>query len=182
MTSTEAASRRAAAGGRDPAPAAAGGADLQPATPAAPPGSAQFSDPAVGLHRMGRWLEVAVYVAGGFFLIAAAVIVLADAVTGLWSGGGASARALSLLDRVLLVFVLVEVFHTVRLAIWSHEIRAEPFLIVVIIAGVRRILVVTAGSEPIGSRDTLVELGLLVVLLVAASSALHLLRPRGTGV
>jgi len=30
--------------------------------------------------------------------------------------------------RVLLVFVLIEVFHTLRFAVAQRELRAEPFL------------------------------------------------------
>jgi uncharacterized membrane protein (DUF373 family) len=56
-------------------------------------------------------------VAGGFFLVAAAVIVLIEAVPALWQGANPSARVSLILDRVLLVFVLVEVFHTLRFAI-----------------------------------------------------------------
>ena len=128
---------------------------------------------------MGQWLEVVIYVAGGFFLLAAAGILLLDTVPLLRPGGNPSMRAVSILDHILLVFVLVEVFHTVRLAVTRHEIQAEPFLIVALIAGVRRILVVTVGNESLG-RDTLIELGLLILLIVACSAALRVMRSAGT--
>jgi uncharacterized membrane protein (DUF373 family) len=83
-----------------------------------------------------------------------------------------------ILDRVLLVFVLVEVFHTLRFAIARQELRAEPFLIVALIAAVRRFLVVTAGTAPITQRDSLVELALLLAFMVASAYALYLVRPR----
>jgi uncharacterized membrane protein (DUF373 family) len=143
---------------------------MPPAADAPPTGATAH------VQRFGQWIEVAISICGGFFLIAAAIIVLADTVPSLWHGPTALVRALSVLDHVLLVFVLVEVFHTVRLAISRHEIQAEPFLIVVIIAAVRRILVVTAGNGPIEGHDTLIELGLLVALLLAAAGALVLLR------
>lgn len=129
-----------------------------------------------GLQRLGQWIEVGVYVAGGFFLIAAAAYLLVDSMPSLWRSRSASAGALALLDHVLLVFVLVEVFHTVRFAIARHELRAEPFLVVALIACVRRILVVTAGTEPVVATSALVELGLLVVLLLASAAALLMLR------
>ena len=128
---------------------------------------------------MGQWVEVVIYVAGGFFLLAAAGILLLDTVPLLRPGGDPSRRAVSILDHILLVFVLVEVFHTVRLAVTRHEIQAEPFLIVALIAGVRRILVVTVGNESLG-RDTLIELGLLILLIVACSAALRVMRSAGT--
>jgi hypothetical protein len=40
------------------------------------------------------------------------------------------------------------------------------------------VLVLTAGTEPLARHDALVELGLLIALLVAASGALFLLRSR----
>jgi uncharacterized membrane protein (DUF373 family) len=80
------------------------------------------------------------------------------------------------LDRVLLVFVLIEVFHTLRFAVAQRELRAEPFLIVALIAAVRRFLVVTAGTGPITSRDSLVELGLLLAFMFASAVALYLVR------
>ena len=57
------------------------------------------------LERTGEWVEILIYIAGGSFLLAAAVIVLADAVPALWRGASPSARASLILDRVLLVFV-----------------------------------------------------------------------------
>ncbi|HEV7464750.1 MAG TPA: phosphate-starvation-inducible PsiE family protein [Candidatus Dormibacteraeota bacterium] len=130
------------------------------------------------LQRVGMAIEIALYVAGGFFLVAAAVIVLIEAVPALWQGANPSARVAMILDRVLLVFVLVEVFHTLRFAIARQELRAEPFLVVALIAAVRRFLVITAGTSPITQRDSLVELGLLLLFMVASAYALYLVRPR----
>ena len=58
--------------------------------------------------------------------MAAAVIVLVDAVPALWRGASPTARASLILDRVLLVFVLVEVLHTVRFVVTRHRLQAEP--------------------------------------------------------
>ncbi len=121
-------------------------------------------------------LETCLYVLGGALLIAAAVLVLLDAVPLLFGSGGEANRALTVLDRVLLVFVLAEVFHTVRIAVVRHEVEPEPFLVIVIIAGVRRILVVTASAEPLTSPPTLLELGLLVVMLSVSALVLVALR------
>ncbi|HEY2702829.1 MAG TPA: phosphate-starvation-inducible PsiE family protein [Candidatus Dormibacteraeota bacterium] len=133
------------------------------------------------LERTGEWIEILIYLAGGFFLVAASVIVLADAVPALWRGASPWSRATLILDRVLLVFVLVEVLHTVRFVVTRHRLRAEPFLIVALIAGVRRVLVVTAGTQPLARREDLVELGLLILLLVASAGALFLLGYRPAG-
>ncbi|HVA21375.1 MAG TPA: phosphate-starvation-inducible PsiE family protein [Candidatus Micrarchaeia archaeon] len=132
------------------------------------------------LDRAGRWIETAIYVAGGLLLVGAAVLLLVSVVTiAVGSGGSVETRSLSVLDHVLLIFVLVELFHTVRLAIRTHELDAEPFLVVALIASIRRILVITAGTRPIEQRTTLVEMGLLIVLVIAISAALLLLRRAG---
>ena len=47
-----------------------------------------------------------------------------------------------------------------------------------LIAAVRRFLVITAGTSPIAGRDSLVELGLLLLFMVASACALYLVRPR----
>jgi uncharacterized membrane protein (DUF373 family) len=134
------------------------------------------------LDRVGRWVETVIYAAGGIFLVGAAVLLLIDLARVLFSNlNNAEAGALTVLDHVLLIFVLVELFHTVRLAIRTHELDAEPFLVVALIAGIRRILVITAGTTPIHSGAVLDELLLLVVLIIAVSVALLLLRLTGAG-
>ena len=47
-----------------------------------------------------------------------------------------------------------------------------------LIACVRRVLVLTAGTQPILGRVTLVELGLLIALLLVSAGAIFLLRMR----
>jgi uncharacterized membrane protein (DUF373 family) len=117
-------------------------------------------------------LEACLYVLGGALLIAAAVLVFLDTVPLLFRAGGGVSRALTVLDRVLLVFVLTEVFHTVRIAVVRHQVEPEPFLVIVIIAGVRRILVITASAEPLTSSATLLELGLLVAMVITSALVL----------
>ncbi len=149
--------------------------------------SSQAPDPqapagAAWLDRGGRVVETAIYAAGGVFLIGAAILLLVDLVrVVLGTLGNAELAALTVLDHVLLIFVLVELFHTVRLAVRTHELEPQPFLVVALIASIRRILVITAGTTPIHSTRTLQELFLLVVLVIAMSGALLLLRVTGRG-
>ena len=53
---------------------------------------------------------------------------------------------LNLLDRGLILFMVVELLHTVRITLHGHELTAEPFLIVGLIAAIRRVLLLTAES------------------------------------
>ena len=50
---------------------------------------------------------------------------------------------LRVLDQLLVVLMLVEILHTVRISIRSHILVTEPFLVVGLIASIRRILVIT---------------------------------------
>jgi uncharacterized membrane protein (DUF373 family) len=91
-------------------------------------------------------------------------------------------------DRLLFVLMLVEILHTVRASIQSHELAGEPFLIVGMIATIRRILVVTLetsdrpteGNAPLGSTPTfnnaMIELGVLGVLTLVLAIAIYLVR------
>ena len=53
------------------------------------------------------------------------------------------------IDRLLLVLMLVEILHTVGVSFRSHSLTAEPFLVVGLIASIRRMLVVTLESSQI---------------------------------
>lgn len=82
------------------------------------------------------------------------------------------------LDETLLVFVVVELLHTVRITLRDHALAAQPFLIVGLIAGVRRILILTASSDTLHSGPDFVvywvQLLLLIVLVVAMVVALFI--------
>ena len=52
-------------------------------------------------------------------------------------------HVLDVLDTILLVAVVMEIVYTVTLSLRSHELSAEPFLVVGIIAAIRRILEIT---------------------------------------
>jgi uncharacterized membrane protein (DUF373 family) len=84
------------------------------------------------------------------------------------------------LDETLLVFMVVELLHTVRITLRDHRLAAEPFLIVGLIAGVRRILILTANTQTLTSGPDFVvywvQLLLLIVLVVAMVVALFIWR------
>ncbi len=84
------------------------------------------------------------------------------------------------LDQALLVFMVAELVHTVRITLRDRSLAAEPFLIVGLIAGVRRILIVTAKNEDIQNGTPFqfqvfsAELLLLILLVVSMVIALFL--------
>ena len=92
-------------------------------------------------------------------------------------------RALKALDSLLLVLMIVELLHTIRLFIVGHALVPEPFLVVALIAGVRRVLILTTEAsqyiqtKPEQFRMALREMGLLMLsFLVLAVSIVVLQR------
>ena len=93
---------------------------------------------------------------------------------------GVLQTVLSVLDQVLLLFIFVELLDTIGIVAREHEIVAEPFLLVGLIAVVRRILSVTAeAGQNIGTekfQSLTIELGVLAVLVIALTVAVYVTR------
>jgi uncharacterized membrane protein (DUF373 family) len=98
--------------------------------------------------------------------------------------GKLSDNIVMLLDRILLIIIFVEVLYTVQISFRQHVLQPAPFLVVGLIAVTRRILVLTAElpkliKEDIGFfRNSMVELALLTLLVVALVICLHFIHPR----
>jgi uncharacterized membrane protein (DUF373 family) len=140
-------------------------------------------------ERLLRLAEDGVYVVVAILLVAGAIVLLVDAAGELGGiGDGADTAVLALLDRLLLVFVLVELIFAVRMTLSRREIVAEPFLIVGIIASIKEIILLsvevanvlegkatTDGSaEPREFAMLIALLGLLVLVLSASAVLLRL--------
>ena len=121
-------------------------------------------------------VEMVIYAALGVILSLAAIFALFSACQALWQGvaGGAEAKTVvEVIDRLLVVLVLVEILHTVRISVRSHTLVTEPFLIVGLIATIRRMLVITLDAANLTNaanwaadgqarlRASMFELGLL---------------------
>jgi uncharacterized membrane protein (DUF373 family) len=132
-------------------------------------------------------LEDVVYVGLSLLLAGTALVLLATGLVEfvrLLAAGTLPGSVVDLLDRVLLILIFVEVLYTVQVSFREHALVPEPFLIVGLIAGIRRVLVLTAelskmierGEEAF--RNALLELALLTALIVALVGSLMLLRRR----
>jgi uncharacterized membrane protein (DUF373 family) len=83
-----------------------------------------------------------------------------------------------LLDNMLLVLMLVEIFHTVGISLTEHHLALEPFLAVAVIASIRRMLIITAelgGPTPENAavfKLAMQELTILTALVFALVIAL----------
>jgi uncharacterized membrane protein (DUF373 family) len=136
-------------------------------------------------------LEAGIYTALACALALTAVVALAGAAHVLWDGLRTWTSAdtiLQTIDRMLLVLMLVEILHTVRISIRSHVLVIEPFLIVGLIATIRRILIITLEAANLTRPETwsksgealfrasVIELGLLGLLVLVLVGAIYLLR------
>jgi len=88
---------------------------------------------------------------------------------------------IGILDGVLLVMMTMEIVYTVTLSLQSHKLVAEPFLIIGIIAAIRRTLVITAEStrlesNPAAFQSTLLELGLLSFIVGVMAISIWVIR------
>ena len=96
---------------------------------------------------------------------------------------GVLETALTVLDRVLLAFIFVELIDTVRVTVRERGIFiAEPFLLVGLIAVVRRILLLTAEIERASAEEfqnRLIELGVMTGLVIVLTGALYFTRRMG---
>jgi uncharacterized membrane protein (DUF373 family) len=133
--------------------------------------------------------EDVVYVSLAVLLAVTAIALVVSGAAAGWQAlriGAPSAEVVSVLDRILLVLMVIELLYTVKISFQEHALLPEPFLIVGLIAVTRRILIVTAqftvfleSSAPESAfRHALFELGLLTVMVVALVGSLWILRKR----
>jgi uncharacterized membrane protein (DUF373 family) len=153
--------------------------DKQPAEPTAGL-SAHAVSPADGSPGSSRWhglpgvsqsiwvlehVQDVVTAAVGIVLILLACVLLiagiVDFLDGSW--GTISAAAPKLLDSVLLVLILVEIVYTVVLSLREHRLVAQPFIVVGLVAVIRRILFVLAPGSRIPVSTS--ELALLIAMV-----------------
>src|SRR6201993_286289 len=141
-------------------------------------------------HRVG-WLvdrfETVIYAIAFLLLVSAAVLVVIGGVEAVVQAATHKVDTLQggvlVLDRVLMVLIVAEIAATLRAVLLYHEIAAEPFLFIGLIACVRRILIVTAQTEQVHSdkqlNRLLLELGALGLLVIGIATAIFLLRFSG---
>jgi hypothetical protein len=78
--------------------------------------------------------------------------------------------------------MVVEILHTVRVSFQSGILVCEPFLIVGLIASIRRVLVITLESSQaveaahVSFASTMIELGVLAGLILVMVVSIYMLR------
>jgi len=140
-----------------------------------PPRYVRVGNALLGISEDAIYVGIAALLAvsAGALLVAAASDLsrLTDADTG--------EVVLTVLDRLLLVFIVVELLFAVRVILSKREIIAEPFLVVGIIASIKEIIVLSVeAADLVGQGDkftrSMIEVGVLggLVLLLAVAALL----------
>jgi uncharacterized membrane protein (DUF373 family) len=133
-------------------------------------------------------VEDIVYIGLGLLLAGSSIALLVSGM--ITFGQNLMARTLTgnivpLLDRILLILLVVELLYTVQVSFREHGLIPEPFLLVGLIAAIRRVLVLTAEFAHVANEPETVfkhfitELVVLTVLIVALVFSLVLLQKRG---
>ena len=129
-------------------------------------------------------LETFSYIVLGILLAAAVLLGISSAAVTLWEATlehGEGTFLVLAIDRLLFVLMIVEILHTVRVSFTAGELNCEPFLIVGLIATIRRMLVITLESSQahqpghwtadlqsslVATMAELVVLGVLILIMV----------------
>lgn len=131
-------------------------------------------------------VEDVTYVGLGVLLAVSALFLLLAAawtlIEGLSFSGLAKDLTVEVVDQILLVLLIIEILSTVQVSFREHVLTPEPFLVVGLIAAIRRILIITAEfsnpSEVLEAafRNAMFELGLLTMLIFSLVFSLYFLK------
>lgn len=138
-------------------------------------------------------IEIAIYSILAVLISLTILVTIASAARLLWEGLSNLSRAaqsVRVLNELLIVLMLVEILHTLRISLRLHVLLvAEPFLIVGLIASIRRMLVITLEAATLSKegiwtteaarsvfQGTMIELALLGVLVLILVYSITLLR------
>ena len=137
------------------------------------------------------YVETTIYAVLGILLAATALLAIIGCLY-LFASGirdfTGTASIFLLIDRLLLVLMLVELLHTVRISIRSHALVVEPFLIIGLIAIIRRTLVLTLQAEGFTQgtqwtadveshfRASMIEAGVLALLIAVLVVSIFIIR------
>jgi len=133
-------------------------------------------------------VEDIVYVGLGLLLTIAALTLLLttlkSVLLALWTRalGG---QIVNLLDQILLILLVIELLYTVQVSFRERGLIAEPFLVVALIAAIRRILILTAEVARLPEageavfRHAMLELGVLTVMVLVLVGSLIMLQKYG---
>jgi hypothetical protein len=147
--------------------------------------AARRTKPAARILRVFELAEDAIHVLVAVLLIGLAITLMGDLVgdviAAIRGQDVALQTVLLVLDKTLVLFIVAELLHTVRITIRNRgSLNAEPFLVVALVAAVRRVLILTAEAEvsfqwnPQG-----IELTIMVGLILVLAASIVIWRRSG---
>lgn len=134
-------------------------------------------------------IENLIYLISAILLSAAAFLVFGQGLYEFYvhiAGGEISQAVISLLEDILLALMLAELLHTLKVSVESKGLVPEPFLIVALVAAVRRILAISVeGTHLLGTnsekfRLVMVEVGVLAGFILIVVISIYFLRKKRT--
>jgi hypothetical protein len=139
-------------------------------------------------------IEQIIYIMTGIVLSVTALVVLAGSGELLWAGlqdWTGTETVYQIIDRLLFVLMLIEILYTVRVSMRTGALSSEPFLVVALIACIRRILIISLETSHVTQPEkwtpanaalfhaAMTELGVLAFLVIVMVGAIFFIRRMG---
>lgn len=109
--------------------------------------------------------DVVTLAVGVVLIVLAGILLVAGVVDFAEASRPVETAAQTLLDQVLLVLILVEVVHTVVITLRARRLVAQPFIVIGLIAVIRRILLVLTPGAGNHAEASTSELALLIAMV-----------------
>lgn len=139
------------------------------------------------INRLMILFQDIIYGLVALFLVGTVGLVLFSSLTSfisVFSGGDLIDGVIHIIDKILLTLMIIEIFYTVIISFDTHSLKCEPFLIVGLIASIRRVLLISLEAAHLSSTDQqkfdnfMVELGLLCLLILIFVLSIYFLRKK----
>ena len=125
--------------------------------------------------------ENIIYLIIGILLIATAIFLVINTISNLIKYPGTDDFVIwivTILDRTLLMLMVIEILYTVRVSFKDHLLKPEPFLIVGLIATIRRVLIISVEIAYLHEKfePFMIEISILGGLILIFVVSIFLLR------
>ena len=123
------------------------------------------------IEKLFLWAERIVYLLIAIILLITAFFLIYNSSLALihsFEGNDFIRGALHVIDRVLLTLMIVEIIYTVKISLRAHTLTVEPFIMVGLIASIRRILIISVESAYLTERfeQHMIEMGVLGFIII----------------
>lgn len=127
------------------------------------------------------WAENSIYVVIGLILIISVLFLVFDVIKSfihLFQSEYLVRQVVEVIDTTLLILMVVEILYTIRVSFKEHTLCSEPFIIVALIAAIRRILVISVETAYIPEKfePHMIEISILGILIFIFVGSIVLIR------